>query len=147
MQHTSRPDAPAHTTGSAPPPAQRMTELVVGSWAARAAVALGIPELLAGPDPVDSARLAAHTGAGPSALRRLMDYLVALEICAGDAEGYRRRPARRHARLRARLRPAGRAGSQRRLQPGPLNRTRPLGQTAPRQTAEPAECRTERTDR
>ncbi len=97
MQHSSRPDAPAPapSAGSVPPPAQRMMELVVGSWAARAvhaAVVLGIPERLAASGSVDSARLAVDTGADPAALRRLMDYLVALEICAGDAEGYRLTP-------------------------------------------------------
>lgn len=90
---TARPGGTANPGGSAPPPTQRMMELVVGSWAARAvhaAVVLGIPERLAEGGPADSARLAEATGADASALRRLMDYLVALEVCAGGPEeGYR----------------------------------------------------------
>ncbi|WP_371480174.1 methyltransferase [Kitasatospora sp. NBC_00315] len=73
-------------------PSQRMMELIVGSWAAQAvyaAVALGIPERL-GPDGAGSQRLAEETGCAEPAVRRLMDYLTALEICSGDAAtGYR----------------------------------------------------------
>lgn len=77
------------------PPTQQMMELIVGSWAERAvyaAVALGIPERLA-PDGTDLTALAAATGAHEGALERLMDYLVALEVCAGTAaDGYRLTP-------------------------------------------------------
>lgn len=66
-----------------------MMELIVGSWAARAvhtAVELGLPERLA-PGPVGPAPLAEATGTAEPALRRLLDYLTALGVCKGDAEG------------------------------------------------------------
>ena len=80
--------------GSGPSPTQRMMEIIVGSWAERAvfaAVTLGIPELLAQGDG-DLDALVAATGCDPSALRRLMDYLVALDVCEQDGPGYRLAP-------------------------------------------------------
>ncbi|MFE7314475.1 methyltransferase [Streptomyces sp. NPDC057555] len=77
------------------PPTQRMMELIVGSWAERAvyaAAALDLPERLCAGD-TDLTALAAATGAHQGALRRLMDYLVALGVCAGNAaDGYRNTP-------------------------------------------------------
>ncbi|MDI5965419.1 methyltransferase [Streptantibioticus silvisoli] len=71
---------------------QRMLGLVVGAWAGAAvhtAVTLELPEhLAAGATTVQE--LAGATKTEPDALRRLLDYLVALQVCAGSpAQGYR----------------------------------------------------------
>lgn len=80
--------------GSGPSPTQRMMEIIVGSWSERAvfaAVTLGIPELLTqGRGDLDA--LVDATGCDPSALRRLMDYLVALDVCEPDGKRYRLAP-------------------------------------------------------
>jgi hypothetical protein len=86
------PTAPAAAPTAPGAAVQRMLGMVIGAWAGaavHAAVTLELPEhLAAGTGAV--ADLAAATGTEPEALRRLLDYLVALEVCAGDpAAGYR----------------------------------------------------------
>ncbi len=86
----SEPTPPARQAPGAA--VQRMLGLVVGAWAGaavHAAVVLELPENLAAGTTTAGA-LAEATGTDPDALRRLLDYLVALGVCEGDQRaGYR----------------------------------------------------------
>lgn len=75
--------------------ARRVVDIITGTWQAQAlyaAVALGIPDLLAAGHTTDEA-LAERTGSDPDGIRRLLRLLAAMDVFETTKTGYRLTPA------------------------------------------------------
>jgi hypothetical protein len=75
-------------------PARTALDIITGAWRSQAlyaAVALRIPDHIADGHR-DTTTLAAATGAQPDGIERLMRLLVAIDVFAADADGYRLTP-------------------------------------------------------